>query len=322
MILELPYVKNRRKWNPGALFIVLIASLTGLGFIRSTKIKRISPVFQQSYGMPLTYTGELHILTYNIAGLPEIISSAKTKRDSSIQHIGRKLNAFDIVNVQEDFHYNAFLYKENAHPYRSPSTGTVPFGDGLSTLSKYPIVKFERVAWQACNGADCLTPKGFTMARIQLAEAVFVDVYNVHATAQDDRNATKARQKNLKQLIKYIRKYSSGHALLLLGDFNAHYQNSNDNILDFQQQLRLHDSWIELQQTGVFPDKKDDFVALDALAVTDMTESIDKIFYRSTTELRFVPVAYKIENQLFTTPSGEPLSDHCAVSLRLTWQRF
>ena len=135
--------------------------------------------------LPETATsGGFSVLTYNIAGLPEIISSAVTRRAPSIAEIGRKLNAFDIVNVQEDFNYNGNLYNEgNSHPFRTLTKGGVPFGDGLNTLSKYPVHEVRRISWNECTGADCLTPKGFTYSRLEIARNIYVDLYNVHANA-------------------------------------------------------------------------------------------------------------------------------------------
>src|SRR5690606_13350264 len=168
-------------------------------------------------------SGELSLLTYNIAGLPEWISSAETPRSTSIREIGRLIENFDLVNLQEDFNYNRLLYLDNAHPFRTVSKGSVPFGDGLSTLSNYPILEFERMAWQACSGSDCLTPKGFTFMRVLLAKNVSIDVYNLHATAQNNVKAIIARGKNLDQLAEFMQAYSAGRALIIMGDFNAHY---------------------------------------------------------------------------------------------------
>ncbi|MCS4223985.1 endonuclease/exonuclease/phosphatase family protein [Sphingobacterium sp. BIGb0165] len=269
--------------------------------------------------MPDVSEGKLNLLTYNIAGLPELISSAVTERAPSITSIGELVNPFDIVNVQEDFNYNKFLYSKNRHSYRTENMGGIPFGDGLSTLSKYPIQDFERVSWDACNGADCLTPKGFSYARIQLAKEVFIDVYNVHATAQDDPDAAIARQKNLNQLKNYIQKNSAGQPLLIMGDFNAHYAYALDNIVSFQGELGLVDAWVNLKNSGKIPQSKQNFVAMAALELTDDCEGIDKIYYRNNDQMVFEAKNYQVQKKLFQNRAGQDLSDHCAVSLQLGW---
>jgi len=265
-------------------------------------------------------SGELSLLTYNIAGLPEWISSAETPRSTSIREIGRLIENFDLVNLQEDFNYNRLLYLDNAHPFRTVSKGSVPFGDGLSTLSNYPILEFERMAWQACSGSDCLTPKGFTFMRVLLAKNVSIDVYNLHATAQNNVKAIIARGKNLDQLAEFMQAYSAGRALIIMGDFNAHYAFWEDRIADFSQQLNLRDGWVDLNNNGELPEKRRDFVANHALDVHDKCESIDKIFIRDSEKLKFTAQSYKVEQDLFSTADGRPLSDHCAISLQLGWE--
>lgn len=319
MLLYLSYERNPKQWNIRVLILALICAVACL--LLSFKFKKggqkdLTLIVAE---LPLAYSGEIHLLTYNIAGLPQMLSSAQTAREPSIKRIGQLINDFDIVNVQEDFNYNKYLYEENNHSYRTANMGGVPFGDGLSTLSKYPIVNFERVAWKACNGADCLTPKGFSFSRVQLAKDVFVDVYNVHATAQDDLKATRARAQNLQQLAAYVEETSADQPLLLMGDFNAHYAFEMDWIKEFQEQLALEDSWVLLQNGGAFPRPVADFQAQPTLKITDECESIDKIYFRNNKTLVFKPSVYKVEHNLFENEIGKQLSDHCAVSLILGW---
>src|SRR5687768_592064 len=121
-------------------------------------------------------SGTFTTLTYNIAGLPEALSSAPTPRVPATRAIGQRLGPYDIVHVQEDFNYHAYLYAADNHPYRTATSGGVPFGSGLNTLSNfaYDVGDFERVTWNACNlnSGDCLTPKGFTLMRARLGKGV------------------------------------------------------------------------------------------------------------------------------------------------------
>ena len=321
MLLDLLFEKKIRPKGFRKILMLFVCASAGvmLGFKLKPK-QQPKPGSLVSASMPEANYGQLNLLTYNIAGLPELISSAVAERSSSITSIGERINTFDIVNVQEDFNYNKFLYSKNKHRYRTVNMGGVPFGDGLSTLSKYPIVEFERISWTDCNGTDCLTPKGFSYARIQLAREVFIDVYNVHATAQDDRNATIARQKNINQLKAYIKKYSAGKPLLIMGDFNAHYAYELDNVGSFQKDLGLVDAWINLQNRGEIPSHQAHFEAKTALELTPDCEGIDKIYYRNDNHLVFEAKNYQIQKQLFQNEEGQDLSDHCAVSLQLGWR--
>src|SRR5690349_4902426 len=77
-------------------------------------------------------SGTFTAMTYNIAGLPESLSSAPTPRVPATTAIGQRLAPYDIVHVQEDFNYHAQLYAANNHPHRTATTGGVPFGSGLN----------------------------------------------------------------------------------------------------------------------------------------------------------------------------------------------
>ena len=320
MLISFPYSLPPKSWHRQLLLMISC----GLVLVFILNGKRVSG----SLTTPLMvypeltdqHEGEFSVLTYNIAGLPQLISSAKSPRAASIRTIGKRISDFDIVNVQEDFNYNEDLYAENTHPYRTISMGGVPFSDGLSTLSKYPIVASKRIPWTDCSGADCLTPKGFSYTRIQLAKQVYLDVYNVHATAQNNPTAVAMRNKNLAQFTAFLQTNSPCNALLIMGDFNANYAFAGDQIGDFMQQSSLFDSWVLLQNKGYLAALAENFQAPAALGITDAVESIDKIYFRNSDELILHPADYLVQKGLFVTESGIPLSDHCAISLRLKWK--
>ncbi|WP_412566437.1 hypothetical protein [Streptomyces europaeiscabiei] len=46
-------------------------------------------------------SGSFNALTYNVAGLPEILSSASTPRESSTTEIGRRIAPYDIVGLAD-----------------------------------------------------------------------------------------------------------------------------------------------------------------------------------------------------------------------------
>lgn len=264
--------------------------------------------------------GSLRLLTYNVAGLPEKISSAKAPRYESMLQIGAAINEYDIVNVQEDFNYNIQLYSKNTHTYKTAHRGKAIWGDGLNTFSKFPILEFKRVAWKKCNGSDCLTPKGFSLARMSIAKGVIIDVYNVHATAANSLSAAKARGRNLLQLAEYILEYSADRPLLVMGDFNAHYQYNLDNMLELLKLTQLQDIWVETQLNGKYPDVQDNFEFISDLDCTDELESIDKILYRNSAHLVFKPLQFKMEQDNFKNNKGMHLSDHLAVMAEIAWK--
>ncbi len=266
-------------------------------------------------------SGSFSVLTYNIAGLPEIISSAATKRAPSIAEIGRRMNVFDIVNVQEDFNYNQDLYGSgNTHAFRTDTKGVVPFGDGLNTLSRYSIKEIRRIPWDKCTGADCLTPKGFTYCRLEIARNTFIDLYNVHANAYNHLPAAEARRDNLKQLSRFIKEKSEGQAVLMMGDLNAHYSYFYDNVYSLLEDNGLKDSWLVLMHQDTLPLSSKELPESKILSINNGSESIDKILYRSNDRIQLTPSNYNLEKQLFQDHNGVPLSDHHAVSLRFAWK--
>jgi hypothetical protein len=135
-------------------------------------------------------SGTFNVLTFNVAGLPAILQNNdvpgdKTTNTATIGQDFAKYN-YSLIHVQEDFNYHATLYANDNHPYRTATSGGVPFGSGLNSLSNFDWKDFTRVKWATCSdasGNDCLTPKGFTFMRVRVAQGVWVDAYNLHADA-------------------------------------------------------------------------------------------------------------------------------------------
>lgn len=253
------------------------------------------------------------VLTYNIAGLPELISSGNPAVNTS--KISVLVNDYDIVQVQEDFNYHAALYADDYHPYRTATSGGVPFGDGLNTLSNFPFTdNIDRVKWNDCSNTDgnCLTPKGFTCNRIRLAEGVYLDVYNFHTGAGDVEAALDARRKNIIQLVNYIKSNSAGNAVLLTGDSNCRYTRSGDNIRLVSAETGATDVWLQMIKDGIAPAQGSDVLGCDATAILTQygCEVVDKIFYRSNNFVTLVPQEFTYEDAKFRDENGNMLSDH------------
>nr|MDT0657596.1 jacalin-like lectin [Micromonospora sp. DSM 115978] len=262
--------------------------------------------------------GSITALTYNIAGLPEPISGSDPATNTPL--IGARLGGYDIVNVQEDFNYHAALYAADNHPHRTPTSGGVPFGDGLNTLADYPYSDLVRVRWAACNGTDCLTPKGFTLKRIRLAEGVYLDLYNAHANAGSTAADLTARRANIGQLSQYITANSAGNAVLLMGDLNTRYTRTGDNVRLLREANGLTDAWVSLVRGGVEPAAGSPDLVCDPASVTDACEVVDKIFYRGGPLLRLTATGYANEHARFLDGAGRPLSDHYPLRVDLAWQ--
>jgi hypothetical protein len=253
-------------------------------------------------------TGSFNVLTYNVAGLPEGLSSGNPETNTPL--ISPRLAAYDIVNVQEDFNYHAALYAGDNHPYRTATSGGVPFGDGLNTLSDHAFEDFERVKWNACTGTNCLTPKGFSLARVRLAEGVFVDLYNVHTNADDTADALAARRANVQQLSDFIQANSSGNAVIVMGDTNTRYTRSGDNIRTLADENGLTDAWVKLVKGGTRPAQGADALLCPTTAPTNDCEVVDKVLYRGSKLLTLNATRYNNEWASFLDSAGGNLSDH------------
>ena len=86
-------------------------------------------------------TGTFNVLTLNVAGLPAGLNDNDIPGDKTVNTglIGQKFSVYNysLIHVQEDFNYHAALYAADDHPYRTATSGGVPFGSGLNTLSNF-----------------------------------------------------------------------------------------------------------------------------------------------------------------------------------------
>lgn len=259
--------------------------------------------------------GVLDVLSYNVAGLPEGLSSSQPATNTPL--LAPKLAGYDIVHVQEDFNYHAALYAGDTHPYRTATSGGAGIGDGLNTLNHYPFSEFERIDWRDCHGTDCLTPKGFTFMRVRLAEGQWLDLYNAHPNASVEEADLAARRANISQLSAYIQANSAGNPVLVMMDSNTRYTRSGDNIRELIEANGLRDPWIELVK-GSAPAAGSDAL-LCGTPPTNDCEVVDKILYRDARNLVLVADSYSNDNPDFYRADGEPLSDHYPLHTRFGW---
>ncbi len=253
-------------------------------------------------------SGSFNVLTYNIAGLPLGLGDSDPETNTPL--IGQRLGPYDIVNVQEDFNYHASLYANDKHPYRTATSGGAAFGDGLNTLSDHPFEDFQRVKWKDCTGTNCLTPKGFSLARVRIAEGVFVDLYNVHTNADSTDDALAARRANVEQLSDFIQENSAGNAVIVMGDTNTRYTRTGDNIRTLLSENGLTDAWVKLVKGGTPPAQGGDALVCDAAAPANDCEVVDKVLYRGSKLLTLTATRYANDWKAFLRSDGKHLSDH------------
>jgi hypothetical protein len=270
-------------------------------------------------------SGTLNVLAYNVAGLPQGLSSAPTPRDTSTTAIGQRLSPYDIIHVQEDFNYHANLYAADSHPYRTPTSGGAGIGSGLNTLSNYAYDTddFERVGWDSCqtDSGDCLTPKGFTFMRERLSEGVYVDFYNLHTNAGTNDGDETSRASNLAQLTAFIKTHSVGNAVVVMGDTNTRYTRTADTIKGFVSDNGLTDAWVQLERGGTPPAAGSDALVCDESAITNSCEVVDKVLYRSSKLVSLNATSYNNDHANFLDSAGLMLSDHDPIAVKFSWAK-
>lgn len=105
-------------------------------------------------------TGTLDVMTINVAGLPAFLNGNDVPGDKTenTARIGQLMAKYgiDMIHVQEDFNYHATLYANDNHPFRTATSGGVPFGSGLNSLSNFDWVDFERIKWDTCSKTGVL----------------------------------------------------------------------------------------------------------------------------------------------------------------------
>jgi hypothetical protein len=285
--------------------------------------------------------GEFSLLTYNVAGLPQEISTEQPSTD--IPLISPLLNDYDIVVTQEDFdwwdpslnvldfvNYHTRLRAQATHRQRSPIhpgpaavgiDGSDPerplplVGDGLGYLSRFVYTDLQRVPWQHCFGgadtsdggaADCLAMKGFGVASVWITPGVSVDVYTVHGEAGHTTADRRMIAEDFELLADFIAVHSAGRPVIVAGDTNLHLEPGH-SMTPFHAPI-----WNQfLADTGL--------TDVCADVACESPGSIDKVAFRSGAGLTLVPVERCWEDDIFVDGSGDDLSDHPPVAVDWTW---
>lgn len=247
-------------------------------------------------------SGTFAFLTYNVAGLPDVLSGSNPRVNTPL--ISPLLNAYPVVVVQEDFAYHEELVSQVTHPHQSTPLNPpgVNMGDGLNLLSRYPFSGFSREAWVECNGfidegSDCLTDKGFSVAELEVAPGVVVDLYNVHLDAGRGQADSDARVAQLTQLSAHLATRPAGRALVIAGDTNLK-EEDEAVLLDFLSQHGLTD-------------------ACRANSCADPGHH-DRVMLRSGIGVTLSALAWRLD-PTFIDAAGADLSDHPAVAVDLFW---
>lgn len=290
-----------------------------------------------------TVTGTLNLVSFNVDGLPIPAALSSTKRDpiKATKLIAKQINASDcdFLSAQEDFNLHPILEKNLDMEYATLTSGGVAVGDGLNFFSKYPIYNVGRVAWNSAYGVyDCgsdeLTPKGILYCTVEIADGVFIDVYNIHADAWEDEKSMQAKSDQFDQLIELVEEHSgTDRAVILTGDFNtnytvfrAGYQNGTYKI-DLCQKLidnfighGFKDAWIEYNLDGNYDVTYAELWEKYGCEYPRNWDTLDHVYYRDGVgvSLELIEAVYDSFDSDEITWDGH-VSDHAAVRAKLQY---
>ena len=253
-------------------------------------------------------TGELLLLSYNVAGLPVQVSDVTPDVDNP--KISPLLNAYPLALVQEDFFYHEGLTAEIEHPFVSEPFPADPMrmgmGDGLNRFSQTPFTDHERQQWYDCNGtldcsSDCLARKGWSFARHTVADGVEIDIYNLHMEAGGCIEDLEIRLQATLDLADAIAERSAGRAIVVAGDFNLRESDPEDvqPLINCVEGAGLTDT---------------------CMGIPDCDDHIDHIMIRDGETVTLEAMQWWVAEEFVDERTGLPLSDPPAIAARLAFR--
>lgn len=254
--------------------------------------------------------GELRILTYNVAGLPDGISGAGQPLLERMPQIAARLDDYDLVGMQEDFDAtgHAALVDPASHETRTWFDTLVAtdraYGSGLSQLARAGQVAYAEEHYDGCHGvfdsaSDCLASKGFQTLTLSLGGQE-VDFINTHHEAGGGDEDIAVRMSQVEQVVASADGRSAGRAIIFLGDFNLRYSDTED-----LPHLARYD------EAGLLR-------VCDLLSCPE-PDHIDQVRLRSSDALELEPVAWARVADMVDA-EGEDLSDHPAIEVTVRWR--
>lgn len=169
----------------------------------------------------------IKLLTYNVAGLPFLAGGKIPRR---YREIGLHLNAsdFDVVALQEMWSKKTGeLLSASQYPFvaKAENMHGVFGGNGLATLSRFPIVEVGVFEFSKRRSIERSVRKGALFTRLQVGNE-FLDIVNVHAPSTTGFNPeariAPIRRENLRELADYLaRRKIPGIPQFVVGDLNT-----------------------------------------------------------------------------------------------------
>jgi endonuclease/exonuclease/phosphatase family metal-dependent hydrolase len=263
---------------------------------------------------------KLHVMSYNIKGLPGFLTSGeyKSERYGTIGKLlaerAAKGDAPDVVLIQEAFSENTrALLKAARYPHlaQGPEYKTwLGLNSGLYILSRHPIVAKatrEFKSYPNCSGWDCFANKGVQFARILVPGLPRpLDLFNTHLQA--GRDDPPARRRQVKILVEFFREHHQlGNPVVFGGDFNIRPLRDRESYDEFVVGTGLASSGKHCLDRGCTHSSDTGWQGI-------WENAVDHQFYSARGEVLMTPVW--VERTLRDPVEGFRLSDHLAHEAR------
>lgn len=169
----------------------------------------------------------LHLLTFNVAGIPLIHPDVGRRMDAIAAEI--KSGGYDVVALQEAwFDRDAQRVARAAGlPYLTRLPSPLPMGTGLAVLSRWPVADAKQVHFTSRPGAlrpltgEGVARKGALLARIRTPKGA-LDVWDVHLIADyPGLRYYTLRLTQVFELAEAVAAESRRRPFVLMGDLNA-----------------------------------------------------------------------------------------------------
>lgn len=306
--------------------VILVLAAGGMLLVRGTGelLIETAPADADAYrqgGLPVEFTA----CTYNVQGRP-LLDDTQGK----FPEIGRRLEPFDIIGVQECFTDHDYLWGTMEHPVKVYD-GTLRsrfklVGSGLGTAGRFVLIESERMHFTT-KGERQNRPasKGILLTRFDIGGHT-LDVYNTHMEAGSSPDAVEARYQQVEELVAFVHENSPpAHSVIFLGDFNmrplrAHHgpDEQDSKRIGFQRMMEgLGEGFLDASDeiNGIPGPMTEENRDAPWRRRPGANEDVDRILFRAGEGVTLEVLDWHKHREEFYR-DGEPLSDHDPVSAR------
>ena len=236
---------------PFICFSILFASLKIIGIFTFSQCNDICTDLHN-----ITSKREIRFLQYNVFWRPFLLHIGHNEYiQQRSQLLSEKLDDYDIVCLNEAFHFGSFTVKNFITSMRSRGFNYVVssrpvkllskrlIDSGVMILSKYPITETADITYSSGRSYDDFAAKGCVYAKIHVSESEFVSVFATHLQASYGAVTDadfEVRASQLRAINKFMRAHAnSSSPMFLLGDMNIDSSGEGREYAQMIEELRI-----------------------------------------------------------------------------------